>query len=73
MELSDPKIKKLLIFSQKKSFLIFQETETLKKFFIFQETKLSSISGSNFLISENKKHPTLKNFLIFLEMELLIF
>ena len=32
MELSDPKIKKLLKFSQKKAFLIFWETEILKKF-----------------------------------------
>ena len=31
MERSDPKIKKFLKFSQKKAFLIFRETETLKK------------------------------------------
>ena len=29
------------ILSQEKSFLIFPETETLKKFFIFQEMELS--------------------------------
>ena len=31
MELFGPNIKKFLIFSQKKAFLIFQETETPKK------------------------------------------
>ena len=41
-------IKKFLILSQKKSLYIFQEKETPKKFFIFQETELSYISG-NFL------------------------
>ena len=46
MELSEPKIKIFLIFSQKKAFLIFQETETPKKFLIFQETELSYISGN---------------------------
>ena len=39
MELSGSSIKKLLTFSQKKHFLIFQETETPKKF-MFQETEL---------------------------------
>ena len=39
--------KKFLIFSQKKAFLIFPETETSKNFFIFQETELSYISGGN--------------------------
>ena len=34
---------RLLIFSQKKAFLIFSETETLKKFFMFQEMELSYI------------------------------
>ena len=33
--------KKLLIFSQKKAFLTFRETETLKKLLIFQETETS--------------------------------
>ena len=41
--------------------------ETLKK---FQETELSYISGSNFPGSKNEKKNTLKNFLIFQEMEL---
>ena len=31
------------LFSEKKAFLIFQETETPKKLLIFQETKLSYI------------------------------
>ena len=52
MELSSSSIKKFLIFSQKKSFLMFQETETSKKFLMFQETKLSYISGSNFQSSK---------------------
>ena len=46
MELSGTNIKKSLIFSQKNAFLIFQETETPKKFLIFQEREL-------FYISEN--------------------
>ena len=46
MELSGSNIKKFLIFSQKKAFLLFQETETLKKSLMFQETKLSYISGN---------------------------
>ena len=46
MELSSSNIKKLLIFSQIKTFLIFRETEIPKKFLIFQETKLSYTSGN---------------------------
>ena len=46
MELSSSNIKKFLIFSQKKDFLIFRETETPKKFLIFQERELSYISGN---------------------------
>ena len=60
MELSGSNIKKFLIFSQKKAFLIFRETETPKKFLIFQEMELSYISRSG--------NP--KKFLIFQEMEL---
>ena len=49
VELSSPNTEKILMFSQKKAFLIlqkwnvliFQETETPKKFLIFQERKLS--------------------------------
>ena len=47
MELSGFSIKKFLTFSQKKSFLIFQETE------------LFYISGNNFQSSENKKNQLL--------------
>ena len=48
MKLSGSNIKKFLIFSQKKAFLIFQKKNTQTKFLLFQETKLSYISG-NFL------------------------
>ena len=61
MELSGTKIKKVLIFSQKKAFLIFWEMEFFKK--------TSYISGGNLLSSLNKK-TTLKRFLIFWETEL---
>ena len=66
-------IKTFLIFSQKKAVLIFQETETRKKFIFsqkktflkFQETKILKkipcISGSSFTCSKSKK------FLIFRE------
>ena len=63
MKLSSSNIKKIIIFSQKKAFLIFQETETPKKFFIFQEKELSYISGnflylgSNFPSSKKKQKP----------------
>ena len=53
MRLSGSNIKKFLMFSQKNVFLIFQETDTLKKFLIFQET--SDISGSNSPRSNNEK------------------
>ena len=46
MKLCSSSINKFLIFSQKKAFLIFRETETPKKFFIFQETELAYISGN---------------------------
>ena len=46
MDLSSSNIKKFLIFSEKKAFLIFRHTETPKKFIIFQETELSYISGN---------------------------
>ena len=45
MELSGSNIKKFLIFSQKKTFLVFRETETPKKVFVFQETELFYILG----------------------------
>ena len=52
MELSSSNIKNFLVFSQKKVFLIIRETKPPKKFFIFQETELSFISGSNNLSSK---------------------
>ena len=67
MERAGSKIRKFVTFSQKKAFLIFLETETCPKLFIFQETELSNISGnknpkktsyisgSNFQSSKNEK------------------
>ena len=46
MELSSSNIKKSIVISQKKTFLIFRETEIPKKFLIFQEIKVSYISGN---------------------------
>ena len=46
MELSNSNIKKFLIFSKKKVFLIFQETEIPKTLFRFQESQVSYISGN---------------------------
>ena len=71
MELSSSSIKKSLTFSKKKAFLMFRETETPKKFLIFQETELfifqetSHISENNFPISKNEKNLLCKNFLYF--------
>ena len=62
--------KKFLIFSRIKAFLLFPETETSKKFFIFQETELSYISESNFPCSKNEKNSLLKSFLYLGEMDL---
>ena len=73
MKLSSSDIKKFLIFSQKKAVLIFQETETPKKFLIFQETELSYISGSNFSSPKSKKNPLLKSFLYFAKWSFLVF
>ena len=53
MEFSSPKIKKFLIFSQEKAFLIFREMELFLKTYI---------SGGDFPRLKNKKH-TLKKFL----------
>ena len=61
MELSSRKIRKFLMFSQKKVFLIFREIELFKNSFY--------ILVRNFLSSKNKKN-SLKRFLIFREMEL---
>ena len=60
MELSSSKIKKFLIFSQKRVFLIFWETELSSP----ELKKLPYNSQGNFLFS--------KKFLIFWEMELFI-
>ena len=47
MELSGSSMKKIFVFSQKKSSLIFQETKTPKKFLIFSLKKgFSYISGN---------------------------
>ena len=46
MELSNFNIKKVLIFSQKKAFLIFRETEKPTNFLMFQETESFHISGN---------------------------
>ena len=43
------------IFSQKKAVLIFQETETPKRFLVFQEMELSYISGSPKKLFKTKK------------------
>ena len=40
MKLSNPNVKKVLIFSQKKAVLTLQETEIPKKFLIFSPKKL---------------------------------
>ena len=69
MELSDPKIKKFPIFSQKKDFLIFWERETPKKLLIFMETELSYISGNRTFRARKKKKKHSKKLLIFQEME----
>ena len=79
MKLPSSNVKIFLTFSQKKAFLIFRETETPEKIFIFQETELSYISENRnpkkLLISQEVtfrarkiKKTTLKK-LIFQEME----
>ena len=45
MKLSSGRIKKFLICSQKKAFLLFRKTEILKKFLKFQETEIFYILG----------------------------
>ena len=80
MELSNSNIKKFLIFSQKKAFLIFRETETPKKLFIYKKIKpllncFLYFGKWNFLALSFKKFlyfrkeligPANKKFLIFL-------
>ena len=63
MKLSGSKVKKFLMFSQKKGFPLFRETKTQKKFLTFEKTEFSYISGN--------KNP--KIFFIFQEMESYIF
>ena len=46
IKVSGSNIKKVVIFSQKGAFLIFKETETLKKLFAFQKCELSYILGN---------------------------
>ena len=81
MELSSSNFKEFPIFSQKKTFVIFRETETPKFFFTFQDAKLSYISGNGntkkLLIFQEVtfrtrkiKKSTLKKFLSFQETEL---
>ena len=80
MELSSPKMKKNLIFCQKKAFLIFREIELFKKTSYIsggnfrRSEKISYISG-NGISSPNLKEGTfrdLKKFIIFREMEFLV-
>ena len=52
MELSCCNIKQFPMCSQKKTFLKFQEIETPKKFFIFQETEISYISINGAFLSQ---------------------
>ena len=61
MELSGSSIKKFHIFSRKKSFLIFQETETPQKFISFPQKKAFPIF---------RETETPKKFFIFYKMEL---
>ena len=65
MELSHPRIENLLLFSQNKAFLIFQERETPKKSLILQGTELFHISGSKFLILKCFSYFRKQNFLYF--------
>ena len=62
MELSGTEIKKFLIFSHRKPFLIFRERKLFKK--------TSYILGGNFPSLQNKKIPTVEKFLIFWETKL---
>ena len=55
MELSNPKIKKVLVFFTKKAFLVFQETELFKRNFSNFTKELQSL--------ENKKTALKQNFL----------
>ena len=69
--------KKIQVMKTPRKFLIFLETENLKKFLIFQEMELISLSLRKFLIfqlTETRKRSlyfSKQNFLIFQETELL--
>ena len=69
MELFGSNIKQCLTVSQKKIFLIFQETEL---FYISgsRDPKLSLIFQEVTFQAQKVKQPTLEDFLIFREMEL---
>ena len=68
MKLSCSNIKKFLLFSRKKAFLIFREIETPQKFLIFQETsyiletELSGLNITNFKVPSKKKFSFFKSF-----------
>ena len=64
MELPTSNIKKCLIFSQSKAFLIFQETKTPEKLLIFSQKKA---------VLTFRKTETLKNSLYFRKRNFLIF
>ena len=64
MELSSCNTKTILIFSQKKAFLLFQKMENLGKFLIFSQKKVVLIF---------RKTETLKNYLYFRKPNFLIF
>ena len=55
----------------RKKLFIFQETETLKKFLIFQDMELSSPTSKNFLYLRKQK--TRKNILHFLKRKLFLY
>ena len=55
MELSGFNFKKFLIFSQKKAFVIFWESEIPKKFLLVQEAGLPKPQKPKFLIFLQKK------------------
>ena len=70
MELSSSNIKKILIFSQKKAFLILSKTESCT--FQSKHEKKNNPPGENFLyFRKQKTRKNLLMFLIFWEMEVL--
>ena len=63
MELPGPKIKNFVVFSQKKVFLIFQETE-------LSSPNIKKFQERTFQTQQIIKKNILKKFLVFLEMKL---